>query len=338
MPDTVLVTGASGNIATALCKALQEAGYEVRGTVRNKANAKHLDALCPGLTLVSADLESDAGWDEACAGCDYVLHVASPFNLSPQSRDSLVVPAVTGTRRVVQAALRAKTVKRLVLTSSCYAISEGAKDKGEAHLFTEADWTDSDNSSWYAASKTLAEREAWALVKDTALEMVVINPSFVHGPMTSSRDCASFTLMWKLINAETQAPMVPNAAFFLCDMRDVVAAHVAAIKKPEAAGQRYLVHSGSCNMSDIAKSLAADFPEYSIPTATMPPPLQWFLGFFMPELAALPSTKMKLYDASKAERELGIKMHSWQEAVRETARTLVALNVVKPKLKKTGCV
>ena len=336
MPATVLVTGASGNIATSLCKALLDAGYVVRGTVRNPANGKHLEALCPGLQLFSADLESDGGWDAACAGCDYVLHVASPFVLSPTTRDSLVRPAVEGTKRVLGAALRAK-VRRVVLTSSCSACSEGHKGTGkgaEGYVYTEADWTNSDNASWYSTSKTEAERAAWALVKNSALELVAINPSFVHGPMLSSRDCTSFTLMWKLVNAETQVPMVPNAAFYIADMRDVVATHLAAMKKPNAAGQRYLVHSGSCHMTDIARSLAADFPEYSVPTRSMPAPLQWFLGLFMADIATLPSSQLKLYDTSKAERELGVKMHSWQEAVKETARTLIELGLLKPKLKK----
>ena len=89
-PTLVLVTGASGSIATAVCAALHKAGYRVRGTVRDPARAAHLAALCPGIELVSADLEQDAGWDAACAGCVYVLHLASPFVLNAATEEELV--------------------------------------------------------------------------------------------------------------------------------------------------------------------------------------------------------------------------------------------------------
>ena len=68
---------------------------------------------------------SDAGWPEAAAGCDYVLHVASPFPLAvPKHEDELIVPAREGALRVLRAA-RDAGVKRVVLTSSFAAIGYG---------------------------------------------------------------------------------------------------------------------------------------------------------------------------------------------------------------------
>ena len=114
--------------------------------------------------MLAADLTSDEGWAEAVAGCDYVLHVASPFPpAQPKDPDELIVPAREGTLRVLRAALDAG-VERIVVTSSVAAIARQRRLR-RAPL-TEDDWTDPDDPELtpYARSKTIAERAAWDLV------------------------------------------------------------------------------------------------------------------------------------------------------------------------------
>ncbi len=126
----VLVTGGSGFIGGHTILQLLEAGHEVRTTVRNlsretevrqvleKAGAKDPSRL----QFFAADLEKDGGWSEAVAGCEYVLHVASPFPPSlPKHEDELIVPAREGALRVLRAA-RDAGVRRVVMTSSFAAI------------------------------------------------------------------------------------------------------------------------------------------------------------------------------------------------------------------------
>jgi nucleoside-diphosphate-sugar epimerase len=102
MSQTVLVTGGSGFIASHCIVQLLDQGYRVRTTVRSLKREAEVRALLqqggatPGerLTLIAADLENDAGWAQAVAGCDYVLHVASPFPANiPKHEDELIVPA-----------------------------------------------------------------------------------------------------------------------------------------------------------------------------------------------------------------------------------------------------
>ncbi len=130
----VLVTGISGFIASWVGYAALKVGYRVRGTVRSLANEdkiKHLRDLCPGSThrieLVEADLTSDKGWDSAVAGCDYILHLASPFPINePKDPNEVIIPVVEGTLRVLRAAAAqevGKLPKRIVLTSSVAARS-----------------------------------------------------------------------------------------------------------------------------------------------------------------------------------------------------------------------
>src|SRR5262245_10313399 len=131
--STVLVTGGSGFIGSHAILQLLAAGHQVRTTVRNLAREPQVRAMLkqgcahPGdrLTFFAADLEREAGWADAVAGCEHVLHVASPFpEHVPKHEDELIVPAREGALRVLRAARDAR-VKRVVLTSSFAAIGYG---------------------------------------------------------------------------------------------------------------------------------------------------------------------------------------------------------------------
>ncbi len=145
--STVLVTGGSGFIGSHSILQLLAAGHQVRTTVRSLKREGDVRAMLkeggaePGdrLSFIAADLENDAGWPEAVAGCDYVLHVASPFPPNvPKHEDELIVPAREGALRVLRAA-RDAGVKRVVLTSSFAAIGYGHKPQSNAVQRDELD-------------------------------------------------------------------------------------------------------------------------------------------------------------------------------------------------------
>src|ERR1700761_7660514 len=143
----VLVTGGSGFIGSHAILQLLAAGHQVRTTVRSPRREGDVRALVsnggadPGnqLSFVAADLVNDAGWAEAVAGCEYVLHVASPLPPAvPKNEDELIIPARDGALRVLRAA-RDAGVKRVVLTSSFAAIGYGYK--AQSAPFDETNWT-----------------------------------------------------------------------------------------------------------------------------------------------------------------------------------------------------
>ena len=144
----VLVTGGSGFIGSHCILQLLANGHEVHTTVRSLKREDDVRAMLKQggyegsggrLTFFAADLENDSGWPQAVAGCDYVLHVASPFPLAvPKREDDLVRPARDGALRVLRAA-RDAGVKRVVLTSSFAAIGYGHKERPAP--FDETDWT-----------------------------------------------------------------------------------------------------------------------------------------------------------------------------------------------------
>lgn len=130
----VLVSGASGYVATHIIQQLLEQGrVRVRGTVRSLHNEKKVKPLRDlvakpkyPLRLIEADLQKPKTWLEAVRRCTYVYHVASPFpSVTPKNPDVLVKPAVEGTTNVLKACVQCRTVKRVVLTSSIAAVSSG---------------------------------------------------------------------------------------------------------------------------------------------------------------------------------------------------------------------
>uniref|UniRef100_A0A0K0DF20 Epimerase domain-containing protein n=1 Tax=Angiostrongylus cantonensis TaxID=6313 RepID=A0A0K0DF20_ANGCA len=122
----VLVTGASGYIASHCVRLLLNYDYRVRGTVRSLKNEKKVTPIRRlqqdgRLELVEADLMNGECWKSAVSGCKYILHVASPFMIVPDA--SCVDIAVTGTLNVLRAASKEYSVKKVVLTSSCTAVN-----------------------------------------------------------------------------------------------------------------------------------------------------------------------------------------------------------------------
>src|SRR5580704_8533021 len=271
-PSTVLVTGGSGFIGSHCILQLLAAGHSVRTTVRNLNREAEVRAMLriggvenggvqagDRLSFFAANLEQDAGWPQAVTGCDYVLHVASPFPANvPKTDDDLIVPAREGALRVLRAASHAG-VKRVVLTSSFAAIGYGQKP--QTAPFNETNWTDPNGEGVgaYAKSKTLAERAAWDFVNSLgsrpgALELSVVNPVAVFGPVLGPDVSTSILIVQKMMDGAV--PGVPRLYFGAVDVRDVADLHLRAMTDPAAKGERFLAVAGDfLSMLDVAKIL-----------------------------------------------------------------------------------
>jgi dihydroflavonol-4-reductase len=259
---TVLVTGGSGFLGSWCLVELLRRGHSVRTTLRDLAREREVREMVASqldagerLSVYRADLSADEGWREAVAGCDYVLHVASPFPpVQPKDPDELIVPAREGTLRVLRESLDAG-VKRIVLTSSVAAVRHvGAAASGRE--LTEADWTDPENPrlSPYVRSKTIAELAAWDLARSRgAVErLAAVNPGAIIGPVLSADRSYSLELIERLLNG---MPGMPRLGFSLVDVRDVAALEVDAMTAPDAGGQRLLAAGPFLWMSEIAEIL-----------------------------------------------------------------------------------
>jgi len=278
----VLVTGASGYVASWIIRYLLEDGYTVRGTVRNPdkaAGLEHLHALSeahPGrLTLYKADLLDEGSYAEAMDGCELVIHTASPFLIGrvkdPEAQ--LVRPALDGTRNVLGSVNTTPSVKRVVLTSSVVAIQGDNIDMKGRGPFTEVDWntTSSVDHQPYPYSKTVAEKAAWEIVAaQDRWDLVTIHPGLVLGPaLTTASKSGSMTTMKSFIDYSL-ATGAPDIAMGMVDVRDVARAHTAAGFTPEAHG-RYIANARTVSMLDIGRTLRKRFGRsYPFPYTTMP--------------------------------------------------------------------
>lgn len=333
--ELVLVTGGSGFIAAHCILQLLNAGYRVRTTVRSLKREPEVRAMLktggadpgPALSFNAADLMSDLGWPEAVAGCDFVLHVASPFPLKvPENEDELIIPAREGALRVLRAS-RDAGVKRVVLTSSFAAIGYGhpLTDKP----FTEQDWTDPTGAgvSPYVKSKTLAERAAWDFIarEGGALELSVVNPVGVLGPVLGPDYSTSIQIVKRLM--EGSVPGCPRISFGLVDVRDVADLHLRAMTNPAAKGERFLAVAGEfMTMLEIAQFLKARMGSAAkkVPTRELPNWMVRLASVFDPSLKQITPELGKLKRASneKAKRVLAWSPRSNEEAILATAQSL----------------
>ena len=321
----VLVTGASGYIASWLVKYLLEAGYTVHGTVRDpakKAGMEHLQALADKhgdrLKLFKADLLAHGSYDAAMRGCELVMHTASPFVIQgiKDAQEELVRPAVEGTRNVLESANRTPSVKRVVLTSSVASIYGDAVDgrKVPNGIFTEEQWntTSSVSHQPYSYSKVAAEREAWEIQrKQSRWDLVTINPGLVLGPSLTRASASTSLVFIKQLSNGTMFPAAPDMWMGVVDVRDVALAHVKAGFAPQARG-RHIVNAANATLLEMGRTLRARFGrKYLFPRFKAPKLLIWLIG---PYAGGLTRKFVRNnvghrfgFDNSKSRKELGME-------------------------------
>ncbi|RFU72883.1 cinnamoyl- reductase [Trichoderma arundinaceum] len=315
MAQTVLITGASGYIATHVVQTFLRKGYNVRGTYAEQLSV----AIVP-------DIAAPNAFDEAVKGVDGIIHTASPFSLtSVDYEKELLQPAINGTTSVLEAAQRYNpTVSRIVITSSFASILDPTQGQRPGYVYKEADWdpitveqANSNPVMAYIASKTFAEKAAFDYVKENKpnFSVTTLCPPMVYGPIlhsvsdvkamnTSSGD------IYRLIDgSEKNVPDTLIWAF--ADVRDLAEAHLQAYEKPEAAGQRYLIATSSFSYQQICDIIRDKFPELRelTPKGNTGDPLP-------------PVYKL---DNSKASAELGIKFRSLEETVVDMVNSFLKL-------------
>jgi dihydroflavonol-4-reductase len=332
---TVLVTGGTGFLGGWCVGSLLQRGYDVRTTVRDLAREPAVREAVQGagvepgsrLTVLAADLMSDRGWAEAVAGCRYVLHVASPFPpVQPKDPDELIVPARDGALRVLRAALDAG-VERVAMTSSIAAVRSG-RPSSEAEPYTEADWTDGEDSSRtpYVRSKTIAEQAAWHHVREAGAEdrLATINPGAIIGPALSDEHSYSLQTIQRLLAG---MPATPRLGFTFVDVRDVADLHIRALTDPAGGGERFIATDRFLWMAEVAGVLRERLGNAAnkVPTRVAPNLLiramALFDGGIRPVLGDL--GKQSWFSSQKARTTLGWTTRPVEKSIEDCARSLV---------------
>lgn len=322
----VLVTGASGFIAKHVVRELLEKGYDVRASVRSEKRQAEIEALFPEAKIEFAFLEltKDAGWAEALAGVDVLMHTASPFPFSePKDPQELIRPAVDGTLRAMEAA-KAAGVTRVVLTSSNAAIYKDAAKALDAPS-DESNWTTPDDPSVssYEASKTLAEKAAWDFVaQNPEIALTTVNPGLVFGPALDGHYGTSLDIVRQMLDGKM--PMVPAVSMPAVDVRDVAHMHVAAIELEAAKGQRFAATAETVPMIEMGNLLKAVEPTAKTPRRVAPTWLLKLMAVFVKDVRSLlPNIGRNLaVSGAKAEQTFGFKFISVKDSLAASAASI----------------
>ncbi|OWM66673.1 cinnamoyl-CoA reductase 1-like [Punica granatum] len=309
----VCVTGGSGCIGSWLVRLLLERGYTVHATVQNlkdETETKHLQALEGAetrLRLFQIDLLDYDSLVSAISGCSGVFHLASPC-IVDQVHDpekELLDPAIKGTTNVLRAA-KTVGVKRVVVTSSTSAITPSPSWPADK-VKNEDCWTDVDyckhNGLWYSLSKTLAEKAAWDIAQEEGLDVVVVNPGTVMGPVIPPRLNASMLMLVRLLQGGTETY---EDIFMGCShFKDVARAHILVYENKSATGRHLCVEAIS-HYGDFVAKVAELYPEYSVPK--LPRDTQ-------PGL-------LRVKDGGKKLMELGMEFIPMEQIIRDAVESL----------------
>ncbi|XP_065854091.1 tetraketide alpha-pyrone reductase 2-like isoform X2 [Euphorbia lathyris] len=234
MPE-YCVTGGTGFIAAYLVKSLLQNGHTVRTTVRDPGDCAKVGFLSefPGaekrLKIMKADLMVVGSFDEAIEGVDGVFHTASPVLVPYDNniQETLIKPCIDGTKNVLSSCSKASSVKRVVL--------------------------------WYAYAKTVAEKEAWRIADESGINLVVVNPSFVVGPLLAPQPTSTLLLILSMLKGV--GTEYPNTTVGFVHIDDVVAAHILAMEDIRASG-RLICSSSVAHWSQIIQMLKPIYPSY----------------------------------------------------------------------------
>ncbi|CAK9152367.1 unnamed protein product [Ilex paraguariensis] len=253
---------------------LLERDYIVRATVRDPHNLKKVKLLLElpkadtNLTLWKADLTEEGSFDEAIEGCDGVFHVATPVDFETKDPENeMIKPTIKGVLDIIKSCAKAKTVKRLVFTSSAGTVNV---QEHQLDVYDENHWSDLDfiyskkMTAWmYFVSKTLAEKAAWEAAKENNIDFVSIIPTLVVGPfIIPSFPPSLITALSPITGNKAHYSIIKQGQFVHLD--DLCESHIFLYEHPKAEG-RYICSSHDATIYDLAKMIREKWPEYNVP-------------------------------------------------------------------------
>jgi nucleoside-diphosphate-sugar epimerase len=284
----VVVSGANGYIASHVVDQLLQAGYLVRGTVRNATKSAWLKDLFDGkygpdkfsLFEVS-DMAAPGAFEEAVKGASGLAHVATP--VYKYNDPNVGIPlCINGALEALKAAATEPGLKRVVLTSSSTAAS--APRPGKVFVMDESTWNhDAVQAAWapppydnpsryadvYGASKMQSEEAAWKWVRENKPHFVfnAILPNANFGRILSIEhqgypSTASWIkAAWDGFTGDKGEATVGFAAQHFVDVQDDARVHVGALIYPDVKNERLFAFAYPYNWNDILHVLRKLYPD-----------------------------------------------------------------------------
>ena len=336
----VMVTGGTGYLGSWIVKFLLDRGYDVQLPVRDSSKNNRHEFLIefakqsPGNLKIwyKANLLKEGAYLLPMQGCESVFHVASPFTIqSKKPNKELIEPAVKGTQNVLEAANQASSVKRVVLTSSVAAIYGDNIDMQEQGVerFNESYFNSSSslNHQPYSFSKLLAEKMAWEIYQNQKKwDLVVINPSFILGPVLSkTSNSESINFMNDILKGKFYFG-APGLILSYVDVRDVALAHIVASEKESSKG-RHIIANEPFSILQITNFLKELYgKQFKLPKYEAPKWLTYLIGplfgvtrKFVKRNVGYPLSM----DNEKSKEVLGIEYTSMKKTLDDMVKSLI---------------
>src|SRR5277367_1724357 len=314
-PSTILVTGASGFLGSAIAAALRVRGHDIRVLARPSSPRTNLN---PADTVCEGDLRDRASLAAALKGVRYLFHAAAGYRLWARNPEEIQRSNVEGTRLIMEEAVSAG-VERIVYTSSVATLklTDGAAS-------TEANpLADGEGIGTYKRSKVAAERLVEAMIQRDGLPAVIVNPSTPIGP----RDVRPTPTGRIIVEAASgRMPAFVDTGLNLAHVDDVAAGHLAALERGRI-GQRYILGGDNVLLADMLADIGRLVGRRP-PTVKLPRTMLFPIAYGAEALARLRGVEPFItmdglrmarhhmfFDDSKARRELGYVSRPYREGL-----------------------
>jgi len=314
---TILVTGASGFLGSAVARCLVQAGYGVRAFVRRSSPRVNLADL--KLEIAEGDLLDANSIERAVKDIRFLVHVAADYRLWARHPDDIVRTNVEGTRLVMAAARRAG-VERIVYTSSVATLAPRPDGQPSDETFP----LDAKSAvGAYKYSKVAAERLVEAMVAEQNLPAIIVNPSTPIGP-GDVRPTPTGRIIIEA--ASGRMPGFVDTGLNLVHVDDVAAGHLAALRNGRI-GERYILGGQDVLLGDmlaeIARCVGRSPPKLRLPRLLIFPIAYGAeaIAHFTGREPFVTTTGLKLakdrmfFASAKAAREFGYRTRPYGEAI-----------------------
>ena len=331
MPETVLVTGATGLAGANVCKLLVERGDTVRALARVSADTAPLVAL--GVDVVTGDVTDPEAVLGAAKGSDVAVHCAALLGGASQNMADFEAVNVKGTKNVLDAA-EAVDMRRVVAVSTgTFFDTAGGLDREDAPV------TKNPSQDPYTLTKMAAFNDAMDRAAK-GRDVVSTHPGAIFGPSPVASNALGKTSFNRVLLSAARGRIERYLKFPVSWVfgEDIARGCILALDKG-VSGERYMldgrpedVVSTADACTRMGKLAGLDREVVDVDPSDDPELLEVFgpTLIAIAKKAAKASRERKQLEDSKTYKRLGYSPISLDDGLAQTLEWFRAVGKVDP--------